>query len=239
MDNIAKIKDAIKANPGKAILATNALTAAAFIWVLSEGKPVKWLTRVLFKAAMSAVPASVMDEQIGKLRKDIEKEVIGHSLDGETIVKTLPESGWERNKVVSTMEHYGAKDAKHWTSGKISGCIYHGGSDLSTIMTEAFGRFALSNPLHPDVFPSLRKMEAEVVSMTLGLFNARPECVGTMTSGGTESILMAVKAYRDHGKKTKGITEPELIVPKTAHAAFDKGECCFDACMTSHVRRLS
>lgn len=219
---VTKTRDAVKAHPGAAIVATNALTAAAFIWVLSEGKPIKWLTKTLFKAAMSAVPASVMDEQIGKIKKDIEKEVIGHSLDGETIVKTIPDSGWAKDKVVSTLEHYGGKDAKHWTSGKISGCIYHGGSDLSTIMTEAFSRFALSNPLHPDVFPSLRKMEAEVVSMTLGLFNARPECVGTMTSGGTESILMAVKAYRDLAKKTRGVTEPELVVPRTAHAAFDK-----------------
>lgn len=43
-----------------------------------------------------------------------------------------------------------------------------------------------------------------------------------MTSGGTESILMACKAYRDFGKETKGITRPEIIIPKTAHAAFDK-----------------
>lgn len=67
-------------------------------------------------------------------------------------------------------------------------------------------------------------MEAEVVSMTLKLFNGGPSCVGTMTSGGTESILMALKAYRDYAKEQRGITEPELIAPVTAHAAFDKGE---------------
>jgi len=89
-------------------------------------------------------------------------------------------------------------------------------------------QFALSNPLHPDVFPSVRKMEAEVVSMCLDLFNGdaaesgRGQACGGMTSGGTESILMAIKAYRDMAKATKGITEPELIAPTTAHAAFNK-----------------
>lgn len=59
---------------------------------------------------------------------------------------------------MSTLERYGGKDEKLWRSGRISGCVYHGGQDLSSIMTEAFSRFSLSNPLHPDVFPSLRKV---------------------------------------------------------------------------------
>lgn len=89
-------------------------------------------------------------------------------------------------------------------------------------------KFALSNPLHPDVFPSVRKMEAEVVSMVLDMFNGteaesgRGEACGCMTSGGTESILMACKAYRDMAKDLKGITRPELVAPITAHAAFNK-----------------
>jgi len=66
-------------------------------------------------------------------------------------------------------------------------------------MGEAFKRFALSNPLHPDLFPSVRKMESEVVAMCLKLFNAPGAGCGTMTSGGTESILMAIKAYRVSG----------------------------------------
>jgi sphinganine-1-phosphate aldolase len=99
----------------------------------------------------------------------------------------------------------------------MSGCVYHGGDDLSDITAEAYKRFSLSNPLHPDVFPSVRKvrclpvnagtialaircvrvqMESEVVSMTVKLFNGGAGSCGTMTSGGTESILLAVKAYR-------------------------------------------
>ncbi len=58
--------------------------------------------------------------------------------------------------------------------------------------------FALSNPLHPDVFPMVRKMEAECVQMVINLFNGGTAACGVLTSGGTESILMAMKAYRYH-----------------------------------------
>lgn len=73
----------------------------------------------------------------------------------------------------------------------------------------AFGRYAVSNPLHPDVFPAIRKMEAEIVSMCLTMYN-NPNGAGTTTSGGTESIIMAVKTYRDWAKAVKGIAEPEM-----------------------------
>ena len=112
--------------------------------------------------------------------------------------------------------------------------MYHGGDELTEVATAAFRRFALSNPLHPDIFPSLRRMEAEVVAMTLSLFNGGPDACGTMTSGGTESILMAIKAYRDHARTTRGITEPELVLPLTAHAAFDKA-CAYFGVKLVHV----
>ncbi len=86
-----------------------------------------------------------------------------------------------------------------------------GGEDLGQIIVAAFQRYYISNPLHPEVFPTIRKMEAEIVSMCLRLYN-NPEGAGTMTSGGTESIIMAMKTYRDWAKAVKGITEPEMSV---------------------------
>jgi sphinganine-1-phosphate aldolase len=71
-------------------------------------------------------------------------------------------------------------------------------------------RYYLSNPLHPEIFPAVRKMEAEVVAMVLKLFHAPEAAVGTVTSGGTESIILAVKAYRDWARTVKGIREPEM-----------------------------
>ena len=78
----------------------------------------------------------------------------------------------------------------------------------------AFQRYCVSNPIHPDVFPAVRKMEAEIVSMVLKLYN-NPDGAGTTTSGGTESIIMAVKTHRDWAKDVKGITEPEMYAVRS------------------------
>ena len=86
-----------------------------------------------------------------------------------------------------------------------------GGDDLTKIIVSAFERYAVSNPLHPDIFPAVRKMEAEIVSICLRMYN-NPNGAGTTTSGGTESIIMSVKTHRDWARETKGITEPEMYV---------------------------
>ena len=84
-----------------------------------------------------------------------------------------------------------------------------GGEDLESVIVRAFQKYVISNTLHPDAFPAVRKMEAEVVQMYLRMYN-KPDGAGTMTSGGTESIIMSVKTHRDWAKAVKGITEPEM-----------------------------
>ncbi|NXG08140.1 SGPL1 lyase, partial [Sakesphorus luctuosus] len=108
-----------------------------------------------------------------------------------------------------------------WQDGKVSGTVYSGEEKLTQLLVKVYEEFAWSNPLHPDIFPGLRKMEAEVVRIACTLFNGGPESCGAMTSGGTESILMACKAYRDLAYE-RGIKQPEMLVPVSAHAAFDK-----------------
>jgi len=88
------------------------------------------------------------------------------------------------------------------------------------------GIFQWTNPLHASQFQSVRHMEAECVQWTVNLFNGDKNAVGCMTSGGTESILMALKAYRDYGIDNC-ITHPEMIMPTTAHPAFMKGAYYF------------
>jgi sphinganine-1-phosphate aldolase len=83
---------------------------------------------------------------------------------------------------------------------------------MEKVIVAAYQKYCVSNPLHPDVFPAIRKMEAEVVAMCLKMYNAPPEGAGAMTSGGTESIIMALKTYRDWARDVKGITEPEMLV---------------------------
>lgn len=106
----------------------------------------------------------------------------------------------------------------------MSGAVYHGGKELQQIQNQAFSLFSLSNPLHPDTFPFVRKMEAEVIAMTLDYFDANTiNNAGIMTSGGTESIMMAIRCYKQWARQEKGITNPELVAPQSAHAAFEKG----------------
>jgi sphinganine-1-phosphate aldolase len=66
------------------------------------------------------------------------------------------------------------------------------------------------------------KMEAEVIRIVSSLFNGSSNCCGSVTSGGTESILLACKAYRDYGREVNGIEKPNMVIPVTAHSAFDK-----------------
>jgi sphinganine-1-phosphate aldolase len=142
--------------------------------------------------------------------------------------------GLPKSEVVRLLDHYAQKDKTKWNSGKVSGAVYHGGQELTDVASEAYKRFSLTNPLHPDIFPLLRKMESETVAMCVQAFQGGPGACGTMTSGGTESILMAVKSYRDKARKERGVVYPELVAPVTAHAAFDKA-CAYFCIKLVHV----
>lgn len=97
-----------------------------------------------------------------------------------------------------------------WEDGHVSGAVYHGGSDLIKLQAEAFEKFIVANPIHPDVFPGVRKMEAEIVAMVLAMYNAPNGAAGVTTSGGTESILMACLSARQKAYQERSVTEPEM-----------------------------
>ncbi|KAI6165969.1 pyridoxal phosphate-dependent transferase [Pisolithus thermaeus] len=177
---------------------------------------------------------SKVQSELSEVRRDIEKKLIPDGVGVERHLE-LPRQGLSLERILMEMEKMDEEmgsnnpgDDEHrakgvdWRDGKISGAVYHGGLELTRVIVAALERYALANPLHPGVFPAIRKMEAEIVSICLRLFH-NPGGAGTMTSGGTESIVMAIKTYRDWARTVKGITEPEMVVPLTAHAAFDKG----------------
>ncbi|KAM6104851.1 LOW QUALITY PROTEIN: sphingosine-1-phosphate lyase 1 [Pterocles gutturalis] len=141
--------------------------------------------------------------------------------DEKDYIKALPEQGMSQSEVLEKMKEYSSKGDVRWQDGKVSGTVYSGDEKLTRLLVKVYEEFAWSNPLHPDIFPGLRKMEAEVVRIACTLFNGGPHSCGAMTSGGTESILMACKAYRDLAYE-RGIKQPEMLVPVSAHAAFDK-----------------
>ena len=135
---------------------------------------------------------------------------------------TLPTTGTPGADLLPLLRRWAAVEKANWSEGQASGTVYHGGSELTTLEAETFALFCLSNPLHPDVFCYVRKMEAEVVAMTARLFHGDDDTCGSMTSGGTESILMAMKAYRDRHQAAHPGSTPQIIASSTAHAAFAK-----------------
>ncbi|KAF8907824.1 pyridoxal phosphate-dependent transferase [Gymnopilus junonius] len=163
--------------------------------------------------------------QMDKAKLDIENRLLPK---GANVTRhlSLPSEGKTLEWILQEMDNMDTEMgglADSWKQGKLSGAVYHGGDDLSQIIVAAYARYCVSNPLHPEVFPAIRKMEAEIVAMCLKMYRGPEGSAGAMTSGGTESIIMAVKTYRDWARDVKGIKEPEMIVPVTAHAAFDKG----------------
>jgi tyrosine decarboxylase MnfA len=134
----------------------------------------------------------------------------------------LPENGNSTENVIKEMEEI-RKDDINWRDGKVWSLVYHATDEHTEMLKEAYTMFFSKNALSPMAFPSLRKFETEVISMVVDLFNGDKRCCGSMTSGGTESLLMAVKTYRDWAEeKFPNIKEPEMVVPSSAHPSFDK-----------------
>ena len=137
----------------------------------------------------------------------------------------LPKEGLSREKVIDLMKEFYQIEEPKWKDGFVSGSVYHGDLGHIDFQNQVYAINSQSNPIHFDVWPSAFKFEADIVSMTAKMLNAdktQDEIVGSVSSGGTESILLAMKTYRDWARDKKGITEPEMVVPATAHAAFDK-----------------
>ncbi|MDH5373287.1 MAG: aminotransferase class V-fold PLP-dependent enzyme [Acidimicrobiia bacterium] len=138
--------------------------------------------------------------------------------------RRLPETGVERDDVLALMADLAAREEAPWREGFASGAVYHGDEDHVAFLSKVLEAHSQANPLHADLWPSATKFEAEVVAMTSAMLSAaetEDEIVGTVTSGGTESILLAVKTYRDRAA-ANGIKRPEIVIPVTAHVAFDK-----------------
>ncbi len=134
----------------------------------------------------------------------------------------LPAAGIARDEILREMERLKSIEEARWKDGKVSGAVYHGDTAHIDFINRVYALHSQSNPLHADVWPSTTKFEAEIVAMTARMLRAPAGACGTVTSGGTESILLAMKTYRDWARETKNITAPEIIAPTTAHAAFDK-----------------
>lgn len=135
---------------------------------------------------------------------------------------TIPARGVAHEQLFQRMNDLRQGDAD-WKAGRTFSLVYYAGPEHQSLLEEAYRAFSAENALNPMAFKSLRRMEAEVVRMTASMLNGGAKTCGTMTSGGTESILLAVKAARDRARKLRPrVKVPNLVAPETIHVAFDK-----------------
>jgi glutamate/tyrosine decarboxylase-like PLP-dependent enzyme len=138
---------------------------------------------------------------------------------------TIPTHGRASAEILAELGTRAEGDT-NWKGGRVFSLVYaipgEQGAEHAQLLERAHAMYASTNLLNPMAFPSLKQMETEIIANAGELFHCRG-AVGTVTSGGTESILCAVAAYRDRARREKPwIRRPELVVPMTLHPAFDK-----------------
>ncbi len=127
----------------------------------------------------------------------------------------------------SRMRDMASGDVK-WRDGKTGMYVFNAGEDVERVKKAAYAMFSEENGLGPAAFPSLANMEREVVGHALALLHAPDGADGAMTSGGTDSIVMAVKTARDYARAHGMNGQGNLVTPATAHPAFHKAAMLMD-----------
>ncbi|CAK9300315.1 unnamed protein product [Gordionus sp. m RMFG-2023] len=191
-----------------------------------------WFPHFKKKLYDIVLKAPIINNRVSKNLSETEQDIrkkLHQCFKNVKYINKIPENGVEKISILAISKEYRNIDVKYLNDGKISGCLYHEvDSNLIDIQTELYKMFAYSNPLHPDVYPSIMKMESEIVRMCCNLYGGDDNSCGTVTTGGTESILLACLAYRNYAKKSKGILNPEIIIADSAHAAFLKAGSYFN-----------
>lgn len=131
------------------------------------------------------------------------------------------ELGDRAREVLDEVRRAGQQDVA-WKQGRVFSLAYHAGPEVESVAERAHAMYSSANGLNTEAFPSLRKFQSDVVSTVVGWVDGDAEAAGFMTSGGTESILMAVKAARERGRRERGIVTPNVVLATSAHAAFEK-----------------
>ena len=133
----------------------------------------------------------------------------------------FPQQALSPTTILTQLESYKQADLP-WKTGRVFAYVYEAPPVIKACIEEAYLSFLTENGLDPTAFPSLLRLEREVIAMVADLLHA-PEALGSFTSGGTESIMLALKAVRDYSREHRPeLLRPHLVLPITAHAAFQK-----------------
>jgi len=134
----------------------------------------------------------------------------------------IPKTGRTREEILKLLGSYKKQDI-NWQSGRAFGYIYDPGKEILEFAKQVYNLFLCENALDFTAYPSLLKIENDLISVIRKHLQGGDQVVGNFTSGGTESIFLAMKAARDYYRQEKpAIMEPEMILPSSAHAAFHK-----------------
>lgn len=160
--------------------------------------------------------------------------------------QSLPDTGRSRAEVLQALRGFGADDPDY-KHGRLWSLVYYLDEGHADFMGQAYQSFSSANGLNPSAFKSLKRFENEIIAATAELLHGPAETCGVVTSGGTESCLLAAKTYRDLARARRRVTRPEMIVPTTAHVAWFKAAEYFgiklrllplDASLRADVGRL-
>ncbi|XP_055316941.1 sphingosine-1-phosphate lyase [Sitodiplosis mosellana] len=214
------------------VASITAVSLMTTIWIweqINHDETISSRTKKKFFKLIRMVPAiqRKIDDEIAKVSDSMEKTVRERTAHLEYFT-TLPLLGLSNDELLEHIDKYLSLGEYKWKEGRVSGAVYNFNDELCELVSNVYKKTAYTNPLHADIFPGINKMEAEVVRMCAVMFNGDDETVGTMTTGGTESLIMACKAYRDYGREINGIHRPNIVMPRTAHVGFDKAAQYFN-----------
>jgi len=145
----------------------------------------------------------------------------------------LPAHGQDPEAVLARLDSFADHD-RDWRGGRVFSLVYDAGEDVRGLLARAAARYGSENALNTAAFPSLGRMQQDIVAITTGLLGGdrRPGggagVRGYLTSGGTESLLQAARTARDWGRAERGIDRPNMVLATSAHAAFAKASHYFD-----------
>jgi glutamate/tyrosine decarboxylase-like PLP-dependent enzyme len=144
----------------------------------------------------------------------------------------LPAHGLTRQAVLEQLAAMKVDD-QDWHGGRVFSLVYSAGDEVHELLKEALALYSAENGLNVLAFPSIGTMQHDVVRITASLLGADESSAGGgvdgfLTSGGTESLLQAVKTARDVARQDRGIARPRVVAAESAHAAFTKAADYFD-----------
>ncbi|MEI2716750.1 MAG: aspartate aminotransferase family protein [Candidatus Nanopelagicales bacterium] len=140
--------------------------------------------------------------------------------------REIPAEPVDRAEVLARIQRMARREDETGDQGRVSGSLYSGDHDHYRYLGDVFSEFSHANVLQRDMYPSATKFEGEIIAMVLAMLHGDEAgwgACGVVTSGGSESLITALYAYREQARADRGVEHPNVVMPLTAHVALDKG----------------